>query len=247
MLLMADPVYPLAPDEELPNLETYNALGTMLLHNSRADESGRFFATCWFMALLPIFPISRYYVRQTGFREEGNRAITTYEILGRSRIRWIEVVRTYLLCWIVIPVAFFGPVALLVVRDMKDEDVGFLAVCLAVVPVLLLLALFFIYRTFWRPVREARWAEAGAGKTDGRSWQDIATMLQLAVLIGLLGFFVGVVILFTALAMGELPTGLDPEPNPFAHTLLHPAALLAGLPVATGIVTLAVLASRRRR
>lgn len=72
-------------------------------------------------------------------------------------------------------------------------------------------------------------------------------MLQITVLMGLLGFFVGVVIFFTALAMGELPTLLDPEPNPYVDTLLHPATLLAGLPVVTGMVTLAVLASRRRR
>ncbi|MFI9818975.1 hypothetical protein ACIHFC_00625 [Streptomyces sp. NPDC052013] len=244
---MADPVYPLAPDEELPDFETYKAIGTMLLHNSRADESGRFFATCWFMVLLPIFPISRYYVRQTGFREEGNRMITTYEVLGRSRIRWIEIVRTYLAWWVVIPVTFFGPVAMIVVREMEGDDPGFFAVCLAAVPLLLILTLFVIYKLYWRPVREARWAEAATGRTEGRSWQDIATMLQLAVLLGLLGFFVGVAIFFTAMAVGELPTDLDPEPNPFAHTLLHPVTLLAGLPAATGIVTVAVLASRHRR
>lgn len=113
--------------------------------------------------------------------------------------------------------------------------------------VFLLLTLFFFYGKLWRPVREVRWAEAATGGTDGRSWQGLASMLQIAVLMGLLGFFVGVVILFTALALGELPSRLDPEPNPYANTLLHPATLLAGLPVVTGMVTLAVLASRRRR
>ncbi|MEU7469192.1 hypothetical protein AB0A94_11720 [Streptomyces sp. NPDC044984] len=72
-------------------------------------------------------------------------------------------------------------------------------------------------------------------------------MLQMTVLVGLLGFFLGVVIFFTALAMGEIPTRLDPEPNPYADTVLHPVTLLAGLPVVTGMLTLAVLASRRRR
>ncbi|NHI05482.1 Quinone-interacting membrane-bound oxidoreductase [Streptomyces sp. KO7888] len=65
--------------------------------------------------------------------------------------------------------------------------------------------------------------------------------------MGLFGFFVGLVILFTAMVQGELPTNVDPEPNPHVNMLLHPVTLLVGLPVVTGVVTLAVLASRRRR
>jgi hypothetical protein len=249
MLLMADPLYHLAPDEDLPELGTYNAIGTMLLHNSRADESGGFFATCWFMVILPVVPLGRYYVRQTGYRDEGGplsiRTTTTYEIFGRSRLRWIEVVRTYLAWWIVMPAAIFVPFAATVGRESENAELYGMAVSGGLV--LLLLTLFFIYGRYWRPVREVRWADAATGETDGRSWQELATMLQIAVLVGLLGFFVGLAIFLTALAMGELPTGLDPEPNPYANTLLHPATLLAGLPVVMGMVTLAVLASRRRR
>ncbi|MFD5478763.1 hypothetical protein [Streptomyces hawaiiensis] len=246
---MADPLYPLVPDEGLPELGTYNAIGTMLLHNSRADESGGFFATCWFMVILPVVPLSRYYVRQTGYSDESGlfsiRTTTSYEIVGRSRVRWIEVVRTYLVWWIVMPTAFVGPIVAAVGRE--DENAGLYGMFVSVGLVFLLLTLFFFYGKYWRPVREVRWAEGATGGADGRSWQGLASMLQTAVLMGLLGFFAGVVILFTALAMGELPSLLDPEPNPYANTLLHPATLLAGLPVVTGMVTLAVLASRRRR
>ncbi|XKK60688.1 hypothetical protein HFP71_33830 [Streptomyces sp. ARC32] len=63
----------------------------------------------------------------------------------------------------------------------------------------------------------------------------------------LFGFFLGFAILMTAMVMGELSTNSEPAPNPYAHTLLHPATLLGGLPVATGVVTVFVLARRGRR
>ncbi|MBA0050180.1 hypothetical protein E0L36_04485 [Streptomyces sp. AJS327] len=247
---MADPLYPLAGDEDLPDLGTYDAIGTMLLHNSRADESGGFFATCWFMVLLPIVPLSRYYVRQTGYRDESglltSRTTTTYEIVGRSRVRWTEVVRTYLLCWLVLPAVFVGPILFAVLR-WDSETSALYGTFVSVGLFFLLFTLFLLYRTYWRPVREVRWADTTTGPTDGRNWQELAFAMQMAVLLGLLGFFVGVAIFFTALAMGELPTNSDPEPNPYVDTLLHPAALLAGLPVLTAVVTFGVLASRRRR
>lgn len=250
MLLMADPLYPLAHDEDLPELGTYNAIGTMLLHNSRADESGGFFATCWFMVILPVVPLSRYYVRQAGYSDESGlfsvRTTTNYEIVGRSRVRWTEAVRTYLAWWIVMPAALVGPNVVAAV-GWEDENAGFYGMIVSVGLLSLLLTLFSVYGRYWRPVREVRWAEGETGGTDGRRWQGLASMLQMAVLVGLLGFFLGVVIFFTALAMGEIPTRLDPEPNPYADTVLHPVTLLAGLPVVTGMLTLAVLASRRWR
>lgn len=221
----------------------------MLLHNSRADESGGSFATCWFMVILPVIPLSRYYVRQTGYSDESGffstKTTTRYEIVGRSRIRWIEVLRLYLAWWIVVPTAVVGPI----VVDLRSEDEndGLYGMFVSVGLFFLLLILFGLYAKYWRPVREFRWAEAATGATDGRSWQRLASMLESAVLMGGLGFFVGVVIFFTALAMDALPSPFDPEPNPYANTLLHPVTLLVGLPVLTGMVTLAVLASRRRR
>ncbi|MFI6938639.1 hypothetical protein ACIBI4_05170 [Streptomyces sp. NPDC050418] len=248
---MADSLYPLAPDEELPTLESHNALGTMLLHNSRADESGAFFATCWFMVILPVFPLGRYYVRRTGYRDESGlfsvRTTTGYEIVGRSRIRGIEVVRTYLLWWLLLPAAIAGPNIAAAVA-WEGENAGLHGMLLSVGLLVVLLILWFLYGMYWRPVRQVRWAEeATGGGSHGRNWQGFATSLQLAVLFGLLGFFLGVAIFFTAMAMGELPTDLDPRPNPFVDSLLHPVALLAGIPVLTCVVSLVLLERFRRR
>ncbi|PZT71161.1 hypothetical protein DN402_02740 [Streptomyces sp. SW4] len=186
-------------------MESFNAVGTMLLHNSRADESGGFFATCWFMVLLPVVPLGRYYVRQTGYREDGgllfHRATTGYEIVGRSRIRWTEVVRTYLACWIVMPGALVGPIVVALGRE--GDNAGLHGGLVSGGLVIALLTLFVVYRTYWRPVREVHWADTTAGRADGRNWQELATTLQIAILMGLLGFFAGVVIFFTALAMGS--------------------------------------------
>lgn len=246
---MADLLYPLLPDEDLPELSTYNALGTMLLHNSHVDEKGGSFATCWFMVILPVVPIGRYYVRQTGYADDSGlfstRTTTRYEIAGRTRVRGIEVILTYLAWWIVVPVAFLGPIIYAVGRE--EENAPLYGMLVSVGLFFLLIVLFALYARRWRPVREFRWADTATGATDGRSWQRVASMVESAVLMGLLGFFVGVVIFFTALAMGELPTLLEPEPNPYVNTLLHPVALLAGLPVLTGILTFRVLAIRRRR
>ncbi len=250
LLRMADPLYPLAPDEELPAWETHNAIGTMLLHNSRADESGGFFATCWFMVILPVVPLGRYYVRQTGFSDRSGlfsiRTTTGYEVIGRSRVRGIEVVRTYLVWWIVMPAALVGPNVAAAVA-WEGENAGLHGMLLSTGLVLLLLALWFLHRTYWRPVRAFRWADAATGESDGRNWQGMASSVQIAVLIGLLGFFLGVALFFTALALGELPTDLNPRPNPYTDTLLHPAALLIGVPGLTFLVSLVVLERRRRR
>ncbi|MEV7020322.1 hypothetical protein [Streptomyces sp. NPDC093991] len=123
---MADPLYPLTLDEDLPEMTTYNAIGTMLLHNSRADETGGFFATCWFMVILPVVPLSRYYVRQTGYSDQSGlltiNTTTSYHIVGRSRIRWIEVGRTYLAWWIVMPTAFVGPIVISVGGEDENAE-----------------------------------------------------------------------------------------------------------------------------
>ncbi|WP_328563769.1 hypothetical protein [Streptomyces coelicoflavus] len=154
---MADPLYPLAPDEDLPELGTYNAIGTMLLRNSRADASGGFFATCWFMLILPVVPLGRYYVRQTGFSDESGlvsiRTTTSYEIVGRSRVRWTEVVRTCLFWWIVTPAAFLVP-SIFAAVGWEDDNAGLYGMSVSVGLVSLLFTLLFFYGKYWRRVSE---------------------------------------------------------------------------------------------
>ncbi|MFD7065570.1 hypothetical protein [Streptomyces sp. NPDC059906] len=215
---MADVLYPLAPDEDLPELATEGGMGTMLLRNSRADESG----------LLSI------------------RAITSYEFVGRSRVRWSEAARTYLFWWILMPAAFVVP-NVAAALAWEDENSGLYGLLLSVGAASLMFALLFLYTKYWRSVRDVRWAEAASGRSDGRRWQEFASDLQMGFFMALFGLLLGFVIFMTAMVKGELPTNSEPDPNPYAHTLLHPATLLVGLPVATGVITVLVLARRGRR
>jgi hypothetical protein len=159
------------PDER-PSLGTTNAMGTMLLHNSRPDDSGRFFATRWLMIILPVAPLGRYYVRQGKITDEGGfssiHTTTEYEIFGRSPLRSIEVVRTYLYFWLVIPAAFLGPIGASIAweDDASNDDAELWGMFVSAALTLLLLGLLFLYRTFWRPVREARWGSAPSSSPD---------------------------------------------------------------------------------
>ncbi|GAA2610814.1 MULTISPECIES: hypothetical protein [Streptomyces] len=129
----------------------------------------------------------------------------------------------------------------------EDENSGLYGLLLSVSAASLMFALLFLCTKYWRSVRDVRWAEAARSRSDGRRWQEFASNLQIGVFMALFGFFLGVAILVTAIVEGELPTNSEPDPNPYAHTLLHPATPLAGLPVATGMITVFVLARRGRR
>ncbi|AZM59266.1 MULTISPECIES: hypothetical protein [unclassified Streptomyces] len=156
---MPDPVYPLPPDVRPPSLGTYNALGTMLLYNSRPDDTGRFFATQWLMILLPIVPLRRYYVREGKITQQGDGSTIEYRIYGTSRIRAIEVIRAYVYFWILLPSALIVPILVAMAHDHDPagDDVMFVGMFVSVGLILLLLTLLFLHRTFWRPVRPAQW------------------------------------------------------------------------------------------
>lgn len=161
---MHDPVWSLSPGK-VPTFETYNAFGTMLLHNSRADADGRFFATEWLMVILPVAPLRRYWVRQGAVHESSGflstSTTTEYEIFGRSALRAVEIVRTYLYFWLVLPAVFLGPILYGVLwSPSRTNDTDFYMLgymFLSVGLTFLVLTLLFLYRTFWRPVREAHW------------------------------------------------------------------------------------------
>ncbi|MFD7062301.1 hypothetical protein [Streptomyces sp. NPDC059906] len=162
---MSDPVWPLSPDE-IPELRTDSGIGTMLLHNSRPDTSGRFFATAWLVILFPVLPRGRYYVRQGASSESpalgGTVHTTRYEFFGRSSVRMSEVIRCYVFGWLVVPVFFLLPSAAVLWWLTQDSGWssglwGFLAVA---VWATLGTLLFIQYRRRWRPVREAHWIPA---------------------------------------------------------------------------------------
>lgn len=160
---MPDPVWPIPPDKVPTTFATYDAFGTTLLHNSRPDGGGRFFATQWFMIILPVAPMARYWVRQGATYQSGPGTETTeYEISARSRLRAIEIVRTYLYFWLIVPASFLGPITYGVYwspsRTNNTETMYMFGCMLVSVALLLLvLGLLLLYRMYWRPVREARW------------------------------------------------------------------------------------------
>lgn len=174
---MPDPVYPLPPDKR-PSLGTANAMGTMLLHNSRPDGSGRFFATQWLMILLPVAPLGRYYVRQGKITDQSGilstHITTEYEIVGRSPLRAIEIIRTYLYFWLALPAVFVGPILASIALDNNpsNEDAQFWGMLVSVTLTLLLLGLLLLHRLYWRPVREARWVNDQPSRSTNRSGDD---------------------------------------------------------------------------
>ncbi|MZG15953.1 hypothetical protein GTY44_21120 [Streptomyces sp. SID5914] len=117
-------------------------------------------------------------MRQAGYGDESGlfsvRTTTNYEIVGRSRVRWTEAVRTYLACWIVMPAALVVPNVVAAV-GWEDENAGFYRMIVSVGLLFLLLTLFYVYAGHWSPVRAARWAEGGTGGTDGRRRQGLAS------------------------------------------------------------------------
>lgn len=176
-------------------------------------------------------------------------ATTEYEFIGRSRLRLVEVIRTYLYFWIAIPAAFLGPIGASIAwdNDTSNDDAQFYGMLVSVALLCLLLVLLFLHRTYWRPVRRAHWIETGTAEVEGRRWQSqFASLLPIAFLVAFFAFWAGCAIFAIALALGVYPVDGDPDPNPLADTLLHPVALFAGLPVVAGVVALVAVAIRRR-
>jgi hypothetical protein len=153
-----DPVRPPKPGKDLL-LGTGQGIGFTLLCNTGPDEHGRFFATRWFMLLLPLIPLDRHHVRlldeatNAGFTSVSTT--TSYRILGRSHLRLTEILRTYLMFWVILPVMLVGPIIIGVIMD--DDPSGELTVMIgagvSIVMLGVFLGAFSFYKQHWRPVR----------------------------------------------------------------------------------------------
>lgn len=146
----------------MPNVSSDNGFGYMLLHNTRPDADGRFFVTRWIVAVLPLVPLARYHVSggvPIEISPEVTRTTTAtyYRFHGRSPLRWAEVLRTYLLFWVAVPVLLFGPIiaGVLLDDDPSGDTSLMIGMGVAVVSLCLSFAVFWLYRSRWRPVREA--------------------------------------------------------------------------------------------
>ncbi|WP_053198560.1 hypothetical protein [Streptomyces viridochromogenes] len=153
----------------------------------------------------------------------------------------VEVIRTYLYFWIAVPASFLGPIIASIAWENNEpnDDAQFYGMLVSVALLCLLLVLLFLHRTYWRPVRRARWIETENAQVEGR-YQQIASLLPIAFLAAFFAFWAG-------WAIFAIAQNLDPDPNPLADTLLHPVALFLGLPVVAGVVALGAVAIRRRR
>jgi hypothetical protein len=86
-----------------------SGIGTTLLGVSSMDAESIATATEWFTFIyLPIIPLNRYRVRFLPHKGSGY----SYEILDREPVNAREVLKTYLLGWVLTPVVLFGTLML---------------------------------------------------------------------------------------------------------------------------------------
>lgn len=83
-----------------------NGIGITLLGVSDMDQDGVATATLWFTFLfLPLIPLHRYRVQFLPSQGAGY----SFQILSQENHSLSEILKTYLLGWIVAPVLIFGP------------------------------------------------------------------------------------------------------------------------------------------
>jgi hypothetical protein len=162
---MADEVWPLRPDERV-RLSSFNGIGFGLKGFTRKDATGRYFATRYFTVVyLPLVPVDRFYLTETSTDYQnydvGSSTITRYQIAGRSRLRFGEILRTYLFNWIIGPGIVLAPILLwLGHADELSDSIGIIWVLVGFIGWLLgsiigLAFLFVVDRERWAPLRQA--------------------------------------------------------------------------------------------
>jgi hypothetical protein len=180
---MPDEVWPVAYH---PPFRTSNGFGTGLKGFTRADGTGRYFATCWYVAFdLPVVPLYRYYLRRRAVRLETSglefTTTTDYQIDGESRLRAVEILRTYVFCWLAMPAIVVAPI--LVMLSNADRITSGLEGHVPVSPIFVIIGAFIlwligsiivgiwllgVYRARWAPIRPVRWIDP---PTTRRDWQ----------------------------------------------------------------------------
>lgn len=165
------PVWTLNDEDraQLDKLGTFNGFGVQLLGGSRTDDTGRRFMTAWFMLSLPLIPLGRYYVRKGATTFDGNMAYsverTDYTFSGVARLRLLDVVRTYLVFWLIGPATVLLPWIWIIGKFSEiPSDTSawlfFLALAgVALAPVALVIGLVWcitLYQKHWAPLYEVR-------------------------------------------------------------------------------------------
>lgn len=169
---MPDEVWPHDPNEWLP-LSSFNGIGFTFRGSTRPDESGRYFATRWFVLLgLPLAPMDRFYLRKASTETVALGYKDRYVVDGESRLNAGEVLRTYLFGWIGGPAVIVLPTLALFyplyqfLQSIAPDAAWVVLVMIGVFVVgltcsgLLLGVLIANYRKKWAPLRTVRWVEA---------------------------------------------------------------------------------------
>ncbi|MEU9993623.1 hypothetical protein AB0E10_44210 [Streptomyces sp. NPDC048045] len=120
-------------------MSTWNGIGTKYLGFGDRNRDGSHHATEWFVLLdLPVVPLHRrrLTVGHTVYTPIGNgsRSVTRYIVHEETPLDGREIVRTYLIWWLLGPLVAGGPAALLLwsVRDKQDGGFGFWAFVLGI-------------------------------------------------------------------------------------------------------------------
>ncbi|TDD93329.1 hypothetical protein [Actinomadura rubrisoli] len=163
---MSDDVWPV--QGEVGSLSTFNGIGYELKGFTRTDPSGRCFATRWWVVLLPLLPLERYYVTEKEMTADAVGWTTHYLIHGQSYLRIGEIVRTYLFCWLIGPAMALGPslglAALMIEVVDASFNVPFWVIVVTIVggfigSFCIVSLLLMTYRKRWAPLRTVRWVE----------------------------------------------------------------------------------------
>jgi hypothetical protein len=175
---MPDEVWPVPAADRLLTFDGYNGFGFMLRGFTRLDGEDRCFATCWSnFAGLPVRPTERYYLSEKGFSSVNAEWMRVYGLHGRSRLRRIEVLRTYAYCWLVAPAIVLLPSTAAIVLAVHVSDA--LSACLLIgglfcwpsAGVIINIRLLTAFRTRWTQARDVRWVDAppcGRGQDAGQ-------------------------------------------------------------------------------
>ncbi|MGE0870301.1 MAG: hypothetical protein AB7P03_17175 [Kofleriaceae bacterium] len=105
-------------------MSTFNGFGTFYYGKDDSRDDGSYVATRYVVAMmLPIIPLATVRMRMLGINDTLTRGRATVEILEELPIRWRQVRRTYLRCWLLVPLLLLWPMMMLT---------GFAGICFAI-------------------------------------------------------------------------------------------------------------------
>ncbi|MEV8477908.1 hypothetical protein [Streptomyces sp. NPDC051173] len=108
-------------------MSTWNGIGTKFLGYSRVRPDGTHHATEWFVLnFMPVIPLRRYRLKvgattYTPGSISGSTSATSFELFGRTRLKLLEVLATYIAWWIIGPGIAASPFLLM---SCIDTDFG---------------------------------------------------------------------------------------------------------------------------